>query len=150
MLFAINTAYGGEKALHAHEHGSLKIQMAVEKNAIEISIDGPSEAFIGFEYAPKTPKEKKIFDDAKNLWEKSFFNLVSMDQSLNCQVTEAEFKQVLEEKSTHSDIEAKVKINCAKDPVGSTVTVSFKKYFKNIKKLSVELLSNETKNFKQS
>ena len=146
LLLSLPT-FSGEHALGAHEHGSIKLGLAVEKNIVELDIDGPAESFIGFEYLPRTEKEKKVFNNAKNLWEKNFFQLVSFDKKLNCKVAEASFTQVLEgtESSGHSDIEAKAKISCMAPVAGTEVQVSLKKYFKNIKKLSAEILSTNTK-----
>ena len=47
LSFQLNA---NEHALGAHEHGSIKLGMAVENNLVELNIDGPSEAFLGFEY----------------------------------------------------------------------------------------------------
>ncbi len=162
LLFMANVN-AGEHALHAHEHGAIKLGMGVEKNTIELELDGPSESFIGFEYLPKTDKDKKTFNDAKDLWEKKLLTLITPDQKFGCKITEASFAQVIDQKETkeeqakikdpkkkeegvHSDIEAKAKISCAKEIAGSEVQVSLKKYFKNIKKLNVEVISGEAKN----
>ena len=151
-----------EKSLGAHEHGSIKLGMAIERNVADIDLDGPTESFISFEYIPKTAKEKKIFTDVKNLWEKKILELVTFDKKLNCKISEASFKQVIDEKETaeeqakikdpkkkesgvHSDIEAKAKITCLSDLAGSEVQVSLKKQFKNIKKITVDIISGETK-----
>lgn len=141
------SAVCGEHSLVAHEHGSIKLGMAIEKNIIEIDLDGPSEAFINFEHLPKTEKEKNIFNHAKNLWEKKIFDLISFDKKLNCKISEASFKQIIDEKEAgaHSDIEAKAKISCTGNLAGTEVQVSLKKHFKNIKKLVAEILSTDTK-----
>jgi hypothetical protein len=165
IAFALLTsvqAFSHEHALGAHEHGSIKLGMAVEKNVADIDLDGPTESFISFEYLPKTAKEKKIFNDVKELWEKNFLTLISFDKTLGCKITESSFKQIIDEKETaeeqakikdpkkkeegvHSDVEAKAKITCAKDLAGSEVQVSLRKHFKNIKKLNAEIISGETK-----
>jgi hypothetical protein len=154
--------FAHEHALGAHEHGTIKLGMAVEKNIVDIDLDGPTESFISFEYLPKTEKEKKIFAAVENQWKNKLFELVSFDKKLNCKITEASFKQIIDEKETaeaqaklkagakkeegvHSDIEAKAKITCGSDLAGSDVTVALKKHFKNIKKLTVEVISSETK-----
>ena len=149
LIISVNTI-AGEQALHAHEHGAIKVGMAVDKNIVEIDMDGPSESFISFEYIPKTTKDKKLFNDAEIKWTKNLDSLIAFDKKLNCKVTEASFKQVVDEKETkesgvHSDIEATAKITCSHNLSGSEVTVSLRKVFKHIKKLSVEVLSTETK-----
>ena len=83
VLFSTHS-FASEKSLGAHEHGTIRLGMAVEKNVVDIDLDGPTESFISFEYLPKTEKEKKIFSDVKNLWEKQFLTLVTFDKKLNC------------------------------------------------------------------
>lgn len=145
-----------EQSLHAHEHGAIKVGMAIEKNTIEIEIDGPAESFLGFEYLPKTAKEKKLLSDNQDRWNKQLETLIRFDNSLKCLVTESSFKQVVDEVETkeakktkeggiHSDIEAKAKLRCIRNVSGSEVIISLKKIFSHIKKLNVEILSGETK-----
>jgi hypothetical protein len=140
--FVINPAHAGEQALHAHEHGSIKVEMAVDKNTVEINIDGPAESFLGFEYKAKTAQEKKHLADLEKTWTKKLETYIAFDKKLNCLVNEASFKQVIEE-GTHSDIEAKAKLTCAAHLTGSEVVISLKKTFKSIKKLSVEVISTQ-------
>jgi hypothetical protein len=161
-LLLSSLSIAGEHALGAHEHGSIKLGFAVEKNTVEISLDGPTESFIGFEYIPHTDKEKTMFNNAKNLWEKNILDLITFDKKLNCKMTGSSFKQVIDQKETaeaqaqvkdqkkkegsvHSDIEAQAKITCIGSIAGSEVQVSLKKHFKNIKKITAEILSTETK-----
>lgn len=165
IAFALLTSsqiFAHEHALGAHEHGTIKLGMAVEKNIVDIDLDGPTESFISFEYLPKTAKEKKIFNEVKDLWEKKVLSLISFDKKLDCKITESSFKQVIDEKETaeeqakikdpkkkeegvHSDVEAKAKITCNGDLAGTDAQVSLRKQFKNIKKLTVEVISGETK-----
>lgn len=153
------------KGLGAHEHGSIELDVAVEGKVIEIEIDGPAESFLGFEYAPKTDKEKKVLKDAEDLWTKDLLTkLFVLDQKLGCTSSEVKFEQEMDEhhndhhddhkdhkkdakKETgvHSDIEAKAKITCAQDLKGQTLVVNVKKHFPKIKKLSIDLVATETK-----
>lgn len=132
-----------ETALHAHEHGVIVLETGVEGKVVTFSVDGPAETFIGFEYLPKTVKEKKVFNDAKNLWEKNFFQLIKFEKAAGCIMAESSFDQKVE--GVHSDIEASAKITCARDLKGEKISVNLRKYFKNIKKLKMEIIGNETK-----
>jgi hypothetical protein len=158
FLLVPYTAWSQGHGLGAHEHGAIKLGIAVEGKTIELSIDGPSESFIGFEYRPKTAQEKAVFDKAKNLWTKDFFKLVNFDKNLGCSIVSSTFEQVggttefkkgesKKEEGVHSDIEATIKIACAKDVTETKAIVSLKKHFKNIKKLTAEVLGKETKNY---
>jgi hypothetical protein len=151
------------KGVGAHEHGAIKLEMAVEGKTLEIDIDGPAESFLGFEYTPTTAKEKKTFADAESLWTKDLLTkLFILDKKLGCTTTEVSFKQDVDEDETkeaqkhlqkgekkeagiHSDIEAKVKIVCAQELKGQTVTVAVKKHYPHIKKLTIDLVATETK-----
>lgn len=129
----------------AHVHGEIKIEMAVEGKKLEISIDGPAESFVGFEYSPKTAEEKKAWTRAENLWKKELLSkLFILDKSLGCVVTNASFKQEVESTS-HSDIEAEAEITCSKDLSNQDMIVAVKKHYSKIHKLSVVLVSQEAK-----
>ncbi|MDO9182132.1 MAG: DUF2796 domain-containing protein [Bacteriovorax sp.] len=164
LVFTISTSvtFAGEHALAAHEHGSIKVGMAIEKNIVEIDIDGPAESFLGFEYIPKSAREKKLLSDLEIKWTKNLESMIAFDKKLNCKVSEASFKQIIDEAETkeaqakikdsnkkeagvHSDIEAKARLVCTANLNGSNVTISLKKVFKNMKKLSIDILGTETK-----
>ncbi|MEA9356371.1 DUF2796 domain-containing protein [Bacteriovorax sp. PP10] len=151
------------KGLGAHEHGAIKLGMAVEGKTIDLDLDGPAESFFGFEYTPSTAKEKKAFNDAESLWTKDLLTkLFVLDKKLGCTSSEVSFKQEIDEEETkeaqaklkkgerkesgiHSDVEAKAKIICTQDLKGQTVVVSLKKSYPHIKKLSIDLVGSEVK-----
>ena len=143
------------KGVGAHEHGSIKLEVAVEGKIIELDIDGPAESFVGFEYSPKTAKEKKTWADAESLWNKDLLTkLFILDKKLGCTSSEVSFKQEVDEEGhkaskkeagVHSDVEAKAKITCAQDLKGQSLTVGLKKHFPHIKKLTIDLVGSETK-----
>ncbi len=145
IILCSQRLFAHEHGLGAHEHGAIKLEMGIEKSTVELDLDGPAEAFIGFEYLPHSVKEKAIMNNAKNLWEKNLFTLINFDQSLKCQIIQASFTQVIDQKEhgNHSDIEAKAKVSCNGDLAGSNVQVSLKKYFKNIKKLKVDVVGKK-------
>jgi hypothetical protein len=151
-----------EHSLGSHEHGAIKLGMAIEKNHVEIDLDGPTESFISFEYLPKSEKEKKVFNDLKNIWEKELFKLIAFDKKLNCVILESHLNQIIDQKETvefqkniknqkkkeagvHSDIEAKAKIKCNANLSETIAIITLKKQFRKIKKLAIDLISNETK-----
>lgn len=155
-------ASAGEHSLGAHEHGAITLGMAIENKTLDLDLDGPTESFMSFEYLPKTEKEKKVFLALKNKWEKNLFDLIRFDKKMNCKIVEATLNQVIDQKETveaqktikdkfkkeagvHSDIEAKAKIMCAENVHGNEVVILLKKAFKNIKKLSVDVIGAEAK-----
>jgi hypothetical protein len=144
-LLASASSFSGEHALGAHEHGSIKLEMAIEKNVVDLSIDGPAESFMGFEYIPKTKKDLATFKKAHGLWTKNLLTLISFDEKLKCKVTEVSFKQVVEE--AHSDIEANAKVTCAQPVSGTKVRIALREFYTDIKKLKVEIIGTTTTSF---
>jgi len=160
-LISLSFAQDHGHALGAHEHGFLKVEMAVEKSSAEIEIDGPAESFLGFEYAPKTKEEVKIFQSVQNKWTKNFESLFKFDKSLQCQLESATLeleqdnhreknsdkkqKSSKKVKGVHSDVKAQAKVTCSSNLSGSLLTVYLKKEFKNIKKINLTILGSETK-----
>ncbi len=52
----------GEKA---HVHGSLSIFIAIENNKIEIALESPAEALVGFEHKASSLKEKQLVEQTE-------------------------------------------------------------------------------------
>ena len=140
--------------LGAHEHGHVKLGIAVEGKSIDIDVDGPAESFLGFEYVPKTATEIKTLTQMQTLWNTNLLSVFTFPASLGCKVSNPSFKQVVDkpeekdahkEAGVHSDIEATAKITCNADLKDKTLTVSMKKFFPKIKKLKLDLVGTETK-----
>ena len=53
-------AAGGQ----AHEHGVVKLDIAIDGNTLRIAMESPLENLVGFERAPRTPAERRRVDDA--------------------------------------------------------------------------------------
>ena len=142
------------KSLGAHEHGSVKLELGVEGQSLEIDLDGPAESFLGFEYAPKSEKEKNKFNEVQRLWEKNLLSLFTFNQTLKCVVSNSSLKQEIElhnsekgnkhkEEGVHSEIQAAAKITCDKALKDQIIKINLKKYFSNIKKLKLDLVGDE-------
>lgn len=146
-----NLLFAGE---HAHEHGALKLDIAVEGKTLQLDIDGPAESFIGFEHVAKTEQEKTIFTAAQVLWTKDLLTkLFVLDKKLGCSISEAVFVQEIEkqenhsnkETGIHSDIEAQATITCLQNLSGEMIQVGLKKFYPHIKKLTIDLVGSTTK-----
>ena len=49
---------------HAHVHGQLKLDVAIDGPTVVIDMDSPLDNIVGFERAPRTDAEKKTAEDA--------------------------------------------------------------------------------------
>jgi hypothetical protein len=56
-------------AQHAHEHGLARLDVAVEKGRLSISLDSPLDNLVGFEHAPRDDRQRaalaKMTEDLK-------------------------------------------------------------------------------------
>lgn len=143
----ISSRVFAEGALHAHEHGSIDFEVAVEGKTAEFAMKGPAESFIGFEHAAKTAKEKKVLADTASMWNTKFFELISFDKNLNCTTSMAKFEHIMD-KGNHSEIEAGIKVTCEKDLKATKISVNLRSYFKKIKNLKMEIVGSETRAIK--
>lgn len=49
---------------HAHVHGQVKLDVAIDVRAITIHVDSPLDSIVGFERAPRTDAERKTAQQA--------------------------------------------------------------------------------------
>lgn len=142
-----------------HSHGEVKLEMAVEKNTLEFEIEGPAESFLGFEHAPTSDKEKKIFEETKALLTTSLLTkIIVFQNNLTCTLDKIEFEQEFDEDSQtkskdkkhkhsgqHSEIKVEGKITCPENLETKNVEVALKEQFKKIKVLEIEVMSAQVK-----
>lgn len=157
-LFILLPILSFGKSMGTHEHGALKLEIAAEEKSIEIDLDGPSDAFIGFEYLPTSAKEKETFTKAQDLWTNDLLTkLFVLDSSLNCKIVSSSFKQIIENDNhkthnqhnknsgVHSEIEAQAKITCEKVIKDQNIAIALKKHYPLMKKISIDLLGSKSR-----
>ena len=86
-----------ESSLGAHLHGHVKLNVAADGKTLFVEVHSPSESFLGFEHRPKTDKQKSLWTSIKNQWNKKTSELIQVDPSLNCKVTQARMDMHFEE-----------------------------------------------------
>ena len=121
----------------AHQHGAGKLSIAFEGATGEVEFEAAAEGVLGFEHEAKSAKDKKTLADAQALFETRMSEMVKFDPALSCQFEKKEIK--LHRDGKHSDFEAEYKVNCAKSPEGSTLTVDFSSV-KGLKDVDVTVL----------
>ena len=87
-LLMVPIAFAGEKGKHkghgAHEHGHAKLNLVVEGTKLTAVLEAPSESIYGFEYEPKTEKDKKKRADGGEKLKNQFGKMLVLDKSLVC------------------------------------------------------------------
>ncbi|WP_161597523.1 ZrgA family zinc uptake protein [Fluviispira multicolorata] len=153
-------------AFGAHEHGTAKIDIALQDKEGTIYIKVPSESIYNFEHEAKTDVEKKNVKIASEKIKKNILQIVRFDPSLECSITgekinpfavdpnddEHDEDDAIEEKSDHKkhgkhgkhgNFQAEFKFKCNKDATGSKISFGFTNYFPKVQKAIIQLNSDK-------
>jgi hypothetical protein len=126
------------KEQHAHVHGHASVSMAFEGKQGKISVNVPTEAIYGFEYAAKSAKDKKAKQAGLDKLEQKISEMIVMDPSLKCEIKKDIFE--IDQKDHHADIDADFNVNCNKSPADSVITFNFQKVFSHLKHVDVSIV----------
>jgi hypothetical protein len=111
---------------HAHAHGRLALDVAVDAQSITVQIESPLDSFVGFERAPRTDAERKrVADMVAQL--NAADRLLQVDPRAECKLSKVELESATlglgatkkpSEKpagdSEHADIDITAIFACAK------------------------------------
>ncbi|OYZ24068.1 MAG: hypothetical protein B7Y39_02400 [Bdellovibrio sp. 28-41-41] len=107
----------------SHSHGHADLSIAFDGLNGQIEFKSPAESVVGFEYAPKTDKDKSKLTTAINDFESKITTYIQFDSSLGCKVEKKSIDLVAE--GSHADFIAKFILSCIKPVNGTTVTFDF-------------------------
>ncbi len=143
IIFLVSLASQAKPHRHAkaHVHGHAKIDLAFEETKGHFEFEAPADGLLGFEHAPKTEKEKKIFEDLKNQLLNNIKTYVVLDPKLQCVFATPEIKLDIEEKG-HADFKADFDIQCVQSPKNTQIKFDFSS-FPKLKKINVTVLADE-------
>jgi hypothetical protein len=141
LCAATLTAQKKGKTVEAHEHGTAKLDIAVDGNTVAIDFEAPAEGIVGFEHKAKSAADQTKQAAALDLFKTQFSNMVIFDPSLGCQFTPKKVGVVQEAGEDHSEVQAAFSLSCKKSPAGSTLRFGFTKVFPRIQTVMVQALS---------
>ncbi len=131
-----------------HEHGALKLDVAIEGNKLTIAMEAPLDNLLGFERAPRTDAERKAAADvlARLRSPDKGTPLFAMDAAAQCTLGKAEVQApVLEPgakpaaKDEHADLDASYEFNCAKPDELRTLDVGLFDAYKRTQRIDVQV-----------
>ncbi|MDP3083437.1 MAG: DUF2796 domain-containing protein [Rubrivivax sp.] len=139
------TAWAAGKA---HEHGAVKLGVAIEGNKLTIAMEAPLDNLLGFERAPRTDAERKAAADvlARLRSPDKGTPLFVMDPAAGCTLDKAEVQApVLEPgakpaaKDEHADLDASYEFTCAKPGELRTLDIGLFDAYKRIQRINVQV-----------
>lgn len=109
----------------AHVHGKGTLAIGFEDKKGEIDFTTAAIGIVGFEHDATSAKDKKTKDDAFAKFESQIGKMIQLDPSLNCKLAKKTMAMQKDSDGDHSDFIAAFTVECAKSPIGSTVTFDF-------------------------
>lgn len=152
-MIALVVALGGGAgtawaAGKAHEHGALKLGVAIEGNKLTIEMEAPLDNLLGFERAPRTDAERKAAADvlARLRSPDKGSPMFILDAAAQCTLGKAEVQApVLEPgakpatKDEHADLDASYEFTCAKPDALRMLEVGLFDAYKRTQRVDVQV-----------
>jgi Protein of unknown function (DUF2796) len=149
LAFALGGGAGPAWAAgKAHEHGAVKLDVAVEGNKLTIALEAPLDNLLGFERAPRTDAERKAAADvlARLRSPDKGKPLFAADAAAQCTLAKAEVQAPTLEpgaksaaQDEHADLDASYEFTCAKPDELRTLEVGLFDAYKRTQRIDVQV-----------
>ena len=142
---------GSAWAGKAHEHGVMKLDIAVEGNTVSIALESPLDSFLGFERAPRTDAERKAAADLLGRLRSPDKGtpLFTTDVAAQCTLSKAEVRApVLEApaapaaaapKNGHADLDADYSFTCVQPAQLKSLDLGLFEAYRRLKRIDVQV-----------
>lgn len=136
-------AASAAQAHKAHEHGVVRLDVAIEGGTLGIVAEVPLDNLLGFERAPRTDAERKAAADALARL-RAPAGLFVVDAAAQCKLARAEVKApVLEAganpKDGHADLDAEYRFECAQPAQLRTLELGWFEAFPRVQRIEVQV-----------
>jgi len=147
---ASGTAWAAGKA---HEHGALKLDVAIEGKRLTIAMEAPLDNLLGFERAPRTDAERKAAAEvlARLRTPDKGAPLFAMDATAQCTLIKADVRAAVLEpgpktnsknsanKDDHADVDADYEFSCAQPSELRSLDVGLFDAYRRIQRVDVQV-----------
>jgi Protein of unknown function (DUF2796) len=149
LLIGLAFTCGAALAAGKHEHGALKLDVAVDGNRLTIGMEAPLDNLLGFERAPRTDAERKAAADvlARLRSPDKGSPLFTADAAAQCTLSKAEVQApVLEagakadSKDGHADLDASYEFTCAQPAELRALDVGLFDAYQRIRRIDVQVV----------
>lgn len=143
---ALLFAAAGACAAGAHEHGVVKLDVAVEGSRVVIEIDSPLDNLLGFEHAPRSDAEREKADAMlKKLRDAA--QLFRIDGNAGCTLGAMDLrsaplqlgKKPAAANDTHGDLEGSFEFKCKAGAKAAFLEVGLFDAFPQIKRIDLQV-----------
>ena len=136
ILVAVLLAAPLAHAQHKHVHGEGKLDVAIDKGTVSISLELPLDAAVGFERAPKNDKERAALAGIEKLLKDA--SLFAPTAAAKCAPTRVEVGMPKFDGGEHADIDAEYEFACAEPAALKGIETSIFKSFQRLYRLEAQ------------
>lgn len=127
-----------KRELGSHQHGHVKMEIAIEKGVMNIALEAPGESIVGFEYAPKTDGEKATVNAAsKQLSDAEA--VFAFPAAAGCSAKSTEVG--LHQHGNHSEFEVSYTFNCSDVAALDSMETKLFSLFPSIEEIDVDYIT---------
>ena len=127
------------ESIKAHQHGVGILNIAQENNKLIFEFELPGFDIVGFEYKAKKKEDiKKVKQAIKVL--SDFSNMISLPINAKCEISYSNADLIIA--GTHAEFFSKYILNCTNIIEINKIQINYFNSFKNSKKLTVNLVTN--------
>lgn len=137
ILFAALLATAPLAHAHKHVHGEGRLDVAIDKDAISISLEMPLDAAVGFERAPKNDKEKAALAEAEKVLMDAAALFVPT-AAAKCTPGKVKVDMPKFEGGEHADVDAEYVFTCAEPAALKSIETTIFTRFKRLYRLVVQ------------
>ena len=152
-------------AQHAHEHGSGRLNIAIEELGAIIEFFAPAESIYGFEHAAQSKQDKQAQQAALRRLEQHIHQMILFEEDRACQFSTTRLEVTGEAQSAHleghahnehnehdekghahrpahAEVQAEFTVTCQRALAGTTARFGVTSIFPRLPRLSVQVLSD--------
>ena len=144
LAFAAGPAWAGK----AHEHGVMKLDVAVDGSKLSIALESPLDSFLGFERAPRTDAERQAAAELLGRLRRPDQGapLFSPEAAAQCSLSKADVRApVLQApmpaaaKDGHAELDAEYVYTCAQPAQLKSLELGLFEAFRRLKRIDVQV-----------
>ena len=135
----------GWAAGKAHEHGAVKLDVAIDGNKLVVAMEAPLDNLLGFERAPRNDAERKAAADVLARL-RSGSGLFTADTAAGCTLARAEVTAAVLEpgykaagKDEHADVDASYEFVCTQPAELKALSLGLFDAYKRIQRIDVQV-----------
>lgn len=123
-----------------HQHGVVRLDVAVDARRITLMLDSPLDSLVGFERAPRSDAERAQLDAALARL-RAADTLFVIGGAAQCTLAKVDISSAEPDADGHADIEATITFDCADARRAAAVDMALFESFPRIQRIEVQAVT---------